>query len=104
MQFPLDIQSHSFPLTRAIETAVHERAAKLTAVCQRITKCRVVLETRPHHHRKSGAYQVRIDLVVPGAELVANHQEDENLYVAVRDAFAAVQRQLEEYLRHRRDE
>jgi ribosome-associated translation inhibitor RaiA len=49
-------------------------------------------------------HSVRIDLSVPGAELVANHARDEDVYVALRDAFAAITRQLEEYARRQRGE
>jgi ribosome-associated translation inhibitor RaiA len=39
---------------------------------------------------------------VPGAELVANHAQHEDIYVAVRDAFQAITRQLEDHARRLR--
>ncbi|MBI4642020.1 MAG: HPF/RaiA family ribosome-associated protein, partial [Candidatus Tectomicrobia bacterium] len=49
-----------------------------------------------------GPYTVRIDLTVPGAELVVDRQEDADLYVAIRDAFHAARRRLEDYARRQR--
>jgi len=43
-------------------------------------------------------------LTVPGAELVANHTQHEDVYVAIRDAFDAMSRQLEDYARKQRGE
>jgi cold shock CspA family protein len=45
---------------------------------------------------------VRIDLIVPGDELVVDRQVDEDLYVAIRDAFHAARRKLEDYARRQR--
>jgi hypothetical protein len=39
---------------------------------------------------------------VPGAELVANRAQDEDVYVAIRDAFGAITRQLEDFTRRQR--
>jgi cold shock CspA family protein len=64
--------------------------------------CRVVVEAPVRHHRKGGPYKVRIDLTVPGDELVINRQADEDLYVAIRDAFHAARRRLEDYARRQR--
>lgn len=56
----------------------------------------------PHqHHRQGNIYHVRINLTLPGEELVidraSQNQSHENLYVAIRDAFAVAQRQLKNY-------
>ncbi len=45
---------------------------------------------------------MRLDVTVPGAELVVNQQADEDLSVAVRNAFDAMRRPLEEYARRQR--
>ena len=69
--------------------------------------CRVVVEAPHVHHRKGNLYHVRIDLKVSGKELVATrgHGQDhahEDVYVAIRDAFNEMQRQLEDHLRRQR--
>ena len=64
----------------------------------------------PHqHHRKGNHFEVRIELRVPGAELaVSNKPGDinahEDVYVAIRDSFDAMERQLEEWKRRLRGE
>ncbi|HEV8717879.1 MAG TPA: cold shock domain-containing protein [Candidatus Binatia bacterium] len=45
-----------------------------------------------------------IDLTVPGAELVVTREENEELLVAIRDAFLATRRQVQEYARRQRGE
>jgi ribosome-associated translation inhibitor RaiA len=64
----------------------------------------VVIEMPQRHKHQGKLHSVRIDLAVPGTELVANHAQDEDVYVALRDAFASITRQLEEYARKRRGE
>jgi cold shock CspA family protein len=63
---------------------------------------------RPHRqHHKGTLFHVRIDLRVPGRELVVNrdpteHHAHEDVYVAIRDAFDAARRQLEDHAREMR--
>lgn len=47
---------------------------------------------------------VRIDLKVPGGEIAVDHQHDDDVAVAVREAFAAARRRLEDAIRLRRGE
>jgi cold shock CspA family protein/ribosome-associated translation inhibitor RaiA len=102
MQLPLQITAHDFPLSATIEEDIRERAAKLDIYYQGIIRCHVVVTAPVGHHRRGGPYTVRIDVTVPGTELVVNRQADEELPVAIRDAFDAMRRQLEDYARHQR--
>lgn len=83
----------------AVEADVLRRIEWLERFHPSITACRVVVEA-PHRHRKTGTpYRVRVDITVPGAELVAGrdppeHRAHADVYVAVRDAFRAARRQL----------
>jgi len=45
---------------------------------------------------------VRIDIKVPGSEIVVNRDKHEDIYVALRDAFDAAKRQVEEFGRRQR--
>ena len=102
MQLPLQVTLRDISPSEAIEAYIRERAAKLEQFYDRIMSCRVVVEAPVRHHRKGGPYKVRIDLIVPGDELVVNRQVDEDLYVAIRDAFHAARRKLEDYARRQR--
>ena len=92
----------------AVEANIREKAAKLEQYYDQIMSCRVVVEA-PHAHKHQGKlYQVHIDLGVPDGELVVSHEHHhkdsahEDVYVAIRDAFDAMKRQLEDYARKRR--
>lgn len=102
MQRPVQITSRNFPLSEAIEAQIRERAAALEAYFGRLTGCHVVVEAPVRHHHKGGPFNVRIDLRAPGAELSVNRQGAEDLAVAVRDAFDAARRRLEDHLRELR--
>ena len=107
MKLPLEINFRNLAPSAAIETAVRKRAAKLDRFCEDIMRCRVTIEA-PHRHRHKGKlYSVRIDVTVPNDELVVarapdRDQSHEDVYVAIRDAFDAMTRRLEDYVRVRR--
>lgn len=102
MQRPLQITSRDFELTPAIEAEIRERAEKLERYFDRITGCHVIVEAPVGHHSKGGPFSVRIDLKLPHAELTATRQNAEDLAVAVRDAFDAIRRRLEDHARELR--
>jgi len=102
MQLPLQITFHGIDRSLAIETAIREKAAKLEQFHHRIMSCAVVVEVQNRHKHKGKEFVVRVDLKVPGGEIIVNHDRHEDVYVALRDAFAAVRRQLEDGLRRRR--
>ena len=88
-------------LTPSIEEEIREKAAKLELYYSPIMGCRVTVEAPARHHRK-GYYDVHIDITVKGAELPVNHQKSADIAIAVRDAFDAARRKLEDYARHQR--
>jgi cold shock CspA family protein/ribosome-associated translation inhibitor RaiA len=99
MESPVQITTHDFPLPKDIATEIREKAAHLETYYKGIVRCHVVVEAPVGHHRRGGPYNVRIDLTVPGSELVVNRQDNEELRVAVRDAFDAMRRRLEDHAR-----
>jgi len=102
MQTPLQISLHGIAHSEALYNAIRDRAGKLERYYDRIVSCRVVLELAGRHKRKGKAFAVRIDLKVPGGELAVTREHDEDLQVALRDAFDAARRQLEDYARGQR--
>ncbi|MDO8706720.1 MAG: HPF/RaiA family ribosome-associated protein [Sulfuricaulis sp.] len=104
MQTPLQVTLKDMPQSEAVESRIREKAEKLSRFYDRIMGCRVVVESPQRHQHQGKLYSVRIDLTVPGAELVANRAQDEDVYVAIRDAFMAITRQLEDFARRQRGE
>ena len=107
MQMPIRITFRGLAPSPAIEERIHARAADLERFSDRITHCHVVVEAPHRHHHQGMLYHVRVDLTVPGAHLVVNrqpadHHAHEDVYVALRDAFDAARRQLEERVRRQR--
>jgi cold shock CspA family protein len=108
MRLPLQITFRNIPRSSAIELAVRERAERLDRFSDLIMGCRVVVESPHRQHRQGKLYHVRIELTVPGGDIVvsrepAMHHAYEDVYVAIRDSFDAARRRLEDYARrHRR--
>ena len=109
MRIPLQITFHQMEPSPALETRIRELAQRLERFSSRIMHCHVTID-EPHRHQHQGRlYEVRVDLTVPGSEIVVSRQHSEqhsheDVHVALRDAFRAVRRQLENYEReHRHD-
>jgi len=104
MQIPLQITFRHMESSTAVEDRIRNEASELDQFYNQIMSCRVVVEAPHAHHHKGNLYHIGIDLKVPGKELVAGrgHGKDhahEDIYVAIRDAFDEMQRQLEDHLR-----
>ena len=98
------MKSRHFDLSPAVEAQIREKVAALDTYYDRISHCEVTVEAPTiHHHRKGGPFIVSIRLTVPGAELVADHQDEQELSQAIREAFDAIRRQLEDHTRQLRD-
>lgn len=102
MQIPLQISLRGIAHSDALHDAIREKAGKLDRYYARIVSCRVVLELAARHERKGKQYAVHIDLKVPGGEIAVTHEHDADLEIALRDAFDAARRQLEDYARVQR--
>ncbi len=107
MQLPLEITFRNMKPSEAVEAKVREKVDKLDELCDGIMGCRVVVEAAHRHHHKGNVYHVRIDVTVPDDELVVSREPERNhahedVYVAVRDAFDSMRRQLEGYAARRR--
>ena len=99
MQIPLQITIRDVEHSDALETHIRDKAKKLDEFFNHIMSCRVVVEVPHKHHHQGKQFNVRIDIGVPGSEIVVNRDHAEDVYVALRDAFDAAKRQLEDYAR-----
>ena len=102
MKTPLQITFRDIEQSDALEAHIREKAEKLETFFDPIMSCRVVVEM-PHQHKHQGKFfNVRVDIGVPGKEIVVNRDKHEDVYVALRDAFDAAKRQLDDYSRRLR--
>lgn len=102
MQVPVQVSFLGFDRSEAIETLVREKVDKLRQFCPDIVACRVAVSLVQKHQNQGNPYGVRVDLTIPGQELVSNREQHEDAYVAVRNAFADVRRMLESAVEKRR--
>jgi hypothetical protein len=118
---PVQINFRNMGGSPALEEEVRSRAAWLESFYPGIVGCRVVLEI-PHRHRQRGRpLHVRIELALPGEDVIVNHEptldptprsasrkSDEldgrhkDGYVAIREAFDVARRRLEDVTRRQR--
>ena len=125
MILPVQITFRNMPPSDAVAARVQEEAEKLDEFYKRITSCRVIVEAPHRHHVLGGQVHVRIELGVPGNEIVVRNEpslhgairrsdeqewekhleanpQHKEIYVAIRDAFKAARRQLQDYARRQR--
>ena len=105
MQSNLQITFRDMPPSEALEARIREKAAKFEQFHHHITSCRVTVEESARHQSQGRQFGVRIEVHVPGRDAIVSrlhHHEDP--YVALRDAFGAARRRLEESARQDRGE
>ena len=125
MQLPLQVTFRDVPFADLIEPEIRRRAAGLDRYYDRIVSCRVLVERTHRHHLDGNRFHVRIDLGVPGSEIVINrdsslhgteqdvdqererkqhevHSVHKHARVAVREAFNLARRRLQDYGRRQR--
>ncbi len=107
MNFPLNIQFRDMDESDFVSDAVWNHAEKLERFFDRIMSCHVIVSA-PHHHRHQGKiYHVDVRMHVAGGDIFVTTEPEQNaahedVYVAIRDAFDAVKRRLEDFVRVRR--
>ena len=107
MPIPMQITFRNMDPSDTVRARIEQEATKLSQMNNRLMSCRVVVEAPHRQHRQGTIYHVSIDAKVPGTEIAVNrdpgeHHAHEDVYVAVRDAFRALARRLEDVARERR--
>ena len=100
---------HNIDQSTSVSYAVNKRISKLQRFCSRILTGRVVLDSPHNNHYKGKVYSVGLEIHTPSKEIRVNQEQHdnhahENLYVAIRDAFNAAERQLKAVDKKRRIE
>jgi ribosomal subunit interface protein len=102
MEIPIQITFRGMANSAALEAAIRERAAKLDRFHHHVMSCRAVIEEEARHKSQGKLFVVRLDIKVAGGEVAVNREHSEDAFVAVRDAFDAARRQLEDLARRQR--
>jgi ribosome-associated translation inhibitor RaiA len=104
MDLPLQITWRGIARSEALDAAIRDRAAKLQQFHDGIMRCKVVLELPGRHKHQGRQFVVRVELKLPGGEIAVNRDHDEDVHVALRDAFDAARRKLQDFAREQRGE
>lgn len=102
METPLELCFKNMDTSPFVEGLIREKVDKLERIFDGITSCHVWIEAPHKQHRKGNHYEIRIEVRVPGTELTVNNNPGdvnahEEINVAIRDAFNAMERQLKKW-------
>lgn len=102
MQVPLQISVRNGRLGPTGRAFIRRHVAKLETFCDRITGCRVTVNV-PQEFAAGNPilYDVRVDITVPGDEIVVTRQGHPEVETAIQEAFDAAGRRLQDYVRVR---
>lgn len=104
MQIPLQITYRDMQHSDALDGRIREKAAKLDEFHHRVMSCRVTVEEIEKHSLRGKEFCVRLDIKVPQHEVAINRDHHKDVYVAMREAFEAAYRKLEDLARLQRGE
>ncbi len=129
MKLPLQVTFRDMAPLPSLESNIRLRVAKLERFVPDLISCHVVVDASANRHRQGHVYAVNVDVRVPGEELFVGgrpqaddirrpppeedeqsgkatfaheRQAHEEIAVAMREAFDAMTRRLEDYARRRR--
>ena len=104
MKLPLEISARDVRINGETEELIRDKALKLDRFYDQIIGCRVKVDV-PHRSQRSGImYNVRIDITVPGGELIVKREPDQDLHAAIVNSFETAQRRVTEYAEKQRGE
>lgn len=103
MQIPLQITFRDLPHSPVLDSQIRRHAEKLDDFHNHLMACKIVIDMPQNRQHQGKLYNIRINLTVPGKELVVTHNVNEDFFIALREAFDDAKRQLEEIAdkRHR---
>jgi ribosome-associated translation inhibitor RaiA len=107
MQSPAQVSFRGFDPTPELRALVDKRIKELERYYNHITTLRVTVDHPHHNHHRQGHYHVIITLDVPGEQIIVDRSPERDDRQrkpgpAVRDAFDAARRQLQDYVRQLR--
>src|SRR5215216_555375 len=111
VQVPVEIAFHNIPSIPWAEEEIRARVGKLEKIYDRLVACRVRVDQRANNSSRNIPPVVRIEMGVPGKDLVVSHEPDylqhkfqsPDLHNAINEAFRIAEDQLSEYKRQLQD-
>jgi len=91
---PVELSFQGLPHSNAIEEAVAHQLSRLERLRSHITRCRVSLSQEAKHQQQGRPFSVRVDLMTPLSDRIFSDTSEQDPYVALREAFARVERML----------
>lgn len=109
MAIPYELSFRNLDRSEFIDNHVKVRCDRLELLSDKITYCHVVASAPHQHKTKGNHYEVHIEIRVPGAELTVTQskglsENHEDFYIALRDAFDALERRLIQWKEKRRND
>lgn len=112
MERPLDIAFHNMEPAPEIEAEIRRHVERVETRYGRLVGCRVSVEALHQQHKKGNLYEVHITLSLPGKDLAVSrephHAKERHSHPdalsSLRDAFKAIERQLESHKGHLRED
>lgn len=102
MERSLQVTFHNLPHSDALEEEVRSRFSKLEQLHNRIVGGRVVIDSPHRNQEKAKTYAVRIELALPGHDLVVSREPVGDLGAALNDAFDTTRRRLRDHVERKR--
>ncbi len=104
MQIEPEIAFRGVESTDAVEEHIRRGIESLESAFDGLTSCRIMVETADHRHRTGNLYRVRIELTLPGPDIVVDrappeHLPQEHLHQAIGEAFDRAREALIEQVR-----
>ena len=99
MRNPVQISLRGIVHSSALERCIGDEARKLDSVYDSILSCHVLAEALHRHSQERARFAVRLNITLPGTEVVVNREHGEDVHIAVREAFAAAGLQLQDHMR-----
>lgn len=98
MQTPLQISVRSVEDSAAARELARKCVEKLEVFYHPIISCRVIIDVPQRFPAGTPiAYNVRVDIRVPGEKIVIRRQSHPELHTAIQEAFDAAGRRLQDY-------
>ena len=96
MKVPAEISARNVNLTEEMEDLIRGKADKLNTFHDGIISCKIMVDVPHRSQRKGVSYNVRIDMSIPGSEVVVKREPNEDLHRAIVSAFDVAERRLKE--------